>query len=234
VQRKEVEAIFDQQAASYDQQWAKMAAIRDGLNLLVGAVFADLPANAQVLCVGAGTGAEIIYLAQRFPGYRFTAVEPSAQMLDVCRRRTEEHGIASRCAFHQGYVDSLPPSEPFDAATAFLVSQFILEAEARSEFFRAIAERLRPGGYLASADLAAEIGSAAYQSLLEVWLRVMKAGEVAPEMMERVRVAYGRDVAVLPPENIGAIIVAGGFKTPIPFFQGGLIHAWYTTRLDIL
>jgi tRNA (cmo5U34)-methyltransferase len=233
MQRQEVETIFDQQAPSYDQQWAKMAAIRDGLNLLVGAVFADLPADAQVLCVGAGTGVEILYLAQRFPGHRFTAVEPSAPMLEVCRRRMQEHDIASRCTFHNGYVESLPPSEPFDAATSFLVSQFILDTGARSEFFRAIAKRLRPGSYLASADLAADIDSSAYQSLLEVWLRMMRAGDVAPEMMERVRAAYGRDVAVLPPERIGAIIASGGFKTPIPFFQGGLIHAWYTTRLDI-
>jgi tRNA (cmo5U34)-methyltransferase len=91
-----------------------------------------------------GTGAEIVYLAQRFPQWRFTAVEPSAPMLEVCRLRAEEHGIASRCVFHEGYLDSLPPSEAFDAATSLLVSQFILEREARSDFFRTIAERLRP------------------------------------------------------------------------------------------
>lgn len=231
MQREELEAIFDQQAESYDQQWSKLAPIRDGLNLLVGAVFSDLPADARVLCVGAGTGSEIIHLAQRFPAHRFTAVEPSAPMLEVCRRRAEEHGIASRCVFHNGYLDSLAPSAPFDAATSLLVSQFILEPEVRSDFFRAIAGRLRPGGYLASADLASDMDSTAYQSLLDVWVRMMSAGDVPPDMVERFRTMYGRDVAILPPGRVSAIMASGGFDAPVQCFQAGLIHAWYATRM---
>lgn len=230
MQRKELEAIFDQQAAGYDQQWSRLAPIRDGLNLLVSAVFSGLPADARVLCVGAGTGSEILHLAQRFPEYHFTAVEPSASMLEVCRRRAEEHGIASRCEFHNGYLETLAPSTPFDAATSLLVSQFIMEEEKRSDFFREIAERLRPGGYLASADLASDMDSMAYQSLLDVWVQLMSAGDVSPDTVERFRAMYGRDVAVLPPERISAIMTAGGFDAPVPFFQAGLVHAWYARR----
>ena len=227
MQPKEIEAIFDQQAATYDQQWARLAPLRDALNLLIGAVFSDLPDNARILCVGAGTGAEILYLAQKFPQWHFTAVEPSAPMLAVCRRRAEEAGIASRCEFHCGYLDSLPSSKAFDAATSILVSQFILGNAARVDFFRAIANRLRPGGQLVSADLASDVNSEAYQSLLEVWLRMMTAAEVTEEMRERMRTTYGRDVAVLPPEDVASLIMSGGFKAPVLFHQAGLIHAWY-------
>src|SRR4051794_1322180 len=75
----------------------------------------------------AGTGHELICLADRFPGWRFVAVEPSASMLDVCRRKAEERGIAARCELHEGYLESLPPGEAFDAAISLslLVSQFI-------------------------------------------------------------------------------------------------------------
>jgi tRNA (cmo5U34)-methyltransferase len=151
-------------------------------------------------------------------------------MLEVCRRRTAELGIASRCVFHEGFLDSLPPGEPFDAATSLLVSQFILAPTVRIEFFHAIAERLRPGGYLVSADLASDITSAEYQSLLEVWLRLMKTGYVTEEKVSQLRAAYGRDVALLPVEQVSAIIAAGGFETPVLFLQTGLIHAWYATR----
>lgn len=231
----EAPARFGPQAASsYELQWARLAPLRDTLHLLIGTVFADLRADARVLCVGAGTGAEMIYLAQRFPLWRFTAVDPSAPMLDVCRRRAEDHGIASRCRFHEGYLDTLPPSEPFDAATSLLVSQFILDIEARTDFYRAIATRLRPGGYMASADLASDINSVSYQSLLDLWLRLMKGTDIAPEMLAHLREPYGRDVAVLPPDKIGAMIAKGGFEAPILFFQAGLIHAWYCQRtLDI-
>ncbi len=136
----EIKAIFDQQASSYDERWAKTASIREALHFLLEAVFAELPANARLLCVGAGTGEEIAYLAQRFPQWTFTAVEPSAAMLDVCRDKAIKEGFAARCEFHEGYLESPPEQTPFDAATCFLVSQFILEPEARTAFFRAIAD----------------------------------------------------------------------------------------------
>jgi tRNA (cmo5U34)-methyltransferase len=204
--------------------------MRDALHLLISAIFADLPSAARILCVGAGTGHELIYLAQKFPGWRFTAVEPAGAMLEVCRRKAEACGIADRCVFHEGYLDSLPPAEPFDAATALLVSQFILTPEARGGFFRAIAERLQPGGLLASADLSGDTASAAYHSLLDVWIRLMRETGSAPEQLERLRVTYGRDVAVVPPQQVSEIIAAAGFTVPVLFHQAGLIHAWYAQR----
>lgn len=59
---------------------------------------------------------------------------------------------------------------PHDGATCFLALQFILVQEARAEFFRAIANRLRPGGVLASSDLAPDVGSNVYDALLRAWV----------------------------------------------------------------
>jgi tRNA (cmo5U34)-methyltransferase len=231
MEREELQKVFDQKCASgYDQQWSKMAPLRDALHLLIGAVLSELGADARILCVGAGTGPEVLDLAERFPGWRFVAVEPSAPMLDVCRRKAEERGIADRCEFHEGYLESLPPGEAFDAATSLLVSQFILDREERSGFFRGIADRLRPGGFLINADLSSEADRAAYESLRDVWFRVMQAGQVAPEALERMRAAYDRDVAVLPPAEVRTILAAGGFPAPVQFLQTGLIRAWYARR----
>jgi tRNA (cmo5U34)-methyltransferase len=226
----QLKTLFDKQAPSYDQQWSKLAAFRDGLHLLMGSIFCELPVDSRILCVGAGTGAEMVYLANRFPQWTFTAVEPSGVMLNVCRKHAEEHGFAARCSFHEGYLDSLVPTEPFDAATCLLVSQFILEPQARSNFFRTIAERLKPHAILASSDLASDLKSPAYQNLLRVWFRTMAGADIPPEGLQRMREAYGRDVAVLPASEIEAIIVSGGFESPIQFFQVGLIHAWYSRR----
>jgi len=232
MQKEEITALFDKQASSYDQQWSKLAPINDALHLFTSTVLSQLPPKANILCVGAGTGAEILYLAQKFPEWRFTAVEPSPAMLDVFRRRAEEHGISSRCVFHPGYLDSLPSNESFDAATAFLVSQFILERHVRSTFFQRIAERLCPEGVLVSSDLAGDLAATECRDLLGIWFRVMTGSGTppSPEGIERMREAYSRDVAVLPPQDVRDIITLGGFDSPVLFFQAGMIHAWYAKR----
>lgn len=231
--KEKIKTIFDQQAATYDQKWSRLAPINAALHLLTGAVLAELPAAARILCVGAGTGTEIVYFAGRFPEWRFVVVEPSAAMLEVCRRRAEEQGILSRCVFHSGYLDSLPAAEPCDAATAFLVSQFILERVERSRFFQGIAERLCPEGRLVCSDLAGDLtGGAEGSVLLKVWFQVMQDGGALPnpEEIERMRQAYTRDVAVLPPGEVCDIIKRGGFDLPVQIFQAGMIHAWSARR----
>jgi len=226
----ELKAAFDQQASGYDKQWAKMAPIRDGLYFLLESIFADLPADARILCVGAGTGAELAHLARTFPRWRFTAVDPSGAMLNVCRQRAKAEGFVSRCDFHEGYLDSLPVEDMHDGATCFLVSQFILAQDVRSEFFRAIAERLVPGGVLVSSDLASDVGTDAYDALLRVWIDVMSSPRTQPEVLERARAAHAKDVAILPSKRIASIIESAGFEPPVQFFQAGLMHAWFSKR----
>lgn len=222
---------FDEKtAASYDEKTALWASSRDALFSLVRLIFAELPAEARILCVGVGTGTEMIALARAFPQWRFTAVEPASAMLDICRQKAEEHGVASRCTFHEGYVESLPASDPFDAATCLLVSQFLKEAEERSRFFNQIARRLRPGGVLINSDLVLGMSPQVHESLFEVWLRMLGGSGWGEEDIQKMRAAWRLHVAALTPPEIEAVIAAGGFDTPALFFQTLFIHAWFSKR----
>ena len=146
MQPDELVALFDQQAPGYDRQWARTAAIRDCLYQLLDPLLSDLREDAHVLCVGVGTGQELAHLAMTFPHWQFVAVDPSGAMIDACRARAEAEGFAARCRFHRGFLDSLPAAAPFDAATCFLVSQFIVDRSRRVRFFADIAARLRQIG----------------------------------------------------------------------------------------
>ncbi|MCE9678877.1 class I SAM-dependent methyltransferase [Shewanella sp. AS1] len=227
----EITALFDQQAANYDNQWVKTAPIRHCLHLLLGSLFAELPTQAKILCVGVGTGDELLYLAEKFPEFSFTLVEPSGPMLEVCRQRAEQEGITFRCDFYQGYVESISTEVLHDAATCFLVSQFMLDTEQRRGFFTEIARRLKPNGLLASTDLASDINSPEYQVLLSAWMNMMSSAELTSEVIERMRSAYANDVGVLEPSAVATIISSAGFKLPVPFFQAGLIHGWLSRRV---
>jgi len=226
----ELRGVFDRMASGYDDKVARMAPINDGLYFLLESVLAELPLEARVLCVGVGTGTELIHLAAAFPGWRFTAVEPSGAMMDICRTRIDEAGITSRCRLHEGYLESLPLGELHDAATCFLVSQFILDPQARSGFFSQIASRLLPGGVLVNTDLSADVEAESYDALLALWQRVMATSTASAEGLERMKSGYARDVAILPPAAVASIIGSGGFDAPVPFYQAGLIHGWFAKR----
>lgn len=228
--QEELKAVFDKQASSYEQQQKKLAAVHEGLYFQVEWIFSELPQAARILCVGLGAGAELSYLASKFPHWNFTAVEPSGAMLDVCRQRAEKEGFISRCVFHEGYVETLPDIELHDAATCFMVSQFILDKEARSNFFRAISQRLKQNGILVSADLSSTVGSPEYKALLKVWVSMLHAANVPAEAIERTHSAWAKDVAILPPDEVKSIIRLGGFESPVQFYQAGFVHAWFSVR----
>lgn len=221
---KEAHQLFDEKkASSYDEQREKLAPVKDMLHLCLNAIFSELHAESRILCVGAGTGAELVSLAQAYPQWHFTVVEPAPGMMKACRQQAENYGIASRCIFHEGYLNSLPESESFDGATSILVSQFILQTEDRVKFFSEIARRLRSGGYLVNADLASDMSSSQYKSLVDVWISMHKLANIS------LKSDYlGRDVVVLPTREVESILESSGFSKPVLFYQALLIHAWYS------
>lgn len=221
---------FDaQHAATYDDRWVPLAPLRDSLHLQVAMVFRVLPAAARVLCVGAGTGAEVLALGRLYPGWHFTVVEPSAPMLEVCRRKTAEAGIAERCSFHTGYMNTLPAIASFDAATSLLVSHFLTQRSQRIAFFREITTRLRSGGLLVTADLTTA-PPGRHEPLFAVWQRLLRHAGATTEQVDALVDAYGRDVALLPESELESVLADAGFVDPVRFSQSLLIHAWFARR----
>lgn len=224
---------FDEaHAARYEERFARLAPLREALHLLTALALDDLPADARLLCVGAGTGAELLALAARFPGWRFVAVDPSAPMLAICRRRAAAAGLTERCEFHEGFVSGLPASPGFHAATSILVSQFITAEAERIAFFREIATRLLPGGRLIAADLSTGAYPQQHEQRLAVWRTMLRYAGFEAAQIARTLDAFGRDVAVLPAVEIERLLVQGGFTAPVLISQSLLIHAWLTRRAE--
>ncbi len=225
---------FDEErAASYDARFAKLVPLRDALHLLMTIVFEPLPDDARVLCVGVGTGAELLALARRFPGWRFMAVDPSAAMLAVCRRRVAEAGLVGRCEFHAGFASDLPDTRAYHAATSILVSQFVQPRAERVQFFREIHRRLLAGGCLVSADLSSgPATSLEDQGLFPTWQRLLRSCDAPAAEIEAMLASLRQHVAVAPAADVAAILAEAGFFRPALFFQSLLIHAWTARRED--
>ena len=224
MEAKEKNDIFDKDTAlSYDSQRDKLSPIKDALHLAMQMLLCKLPKNAKILCVGAGTGSELIYLAQVFPQWTFTIVEPALKMLEICSQRVKEFGFLSRCTFHQGYLDSLPDMGLYDGATSILVSHFIVNRNERSKYFSEIASRLSPEAYMINADMSSDMSSVEYQNLLEGWINMHDYANM-PVRIE----SFGSKVAMVSTEEIKSIIKESGFEEPTLFFQTLFIHAWFS------
>jgi tRNA (cmo5U34)-methyltransferase len=57
-------------------------------------------------------------------------------------------------------------------------------------------------------DLASDMSSSAYQSLLEIYRRMVVYLEWTTEEIEKIISAYGQTIAILPPQEVAAMIEA--------------------------
>ncbi|MGV3593333.1 MAG: class I SAM-dependent methyltransferase [Gammaproteobacteria bacterium] len=219
--------FFPKEAAErYDERNSRLGRISDCLHFLMGLALQGLPRDAHVLCAGVGTGAELLYLARTFPRWTFVALDPSLPMLDVCRERCTEAGIFARCEFVHGHVSDLPAQAQFDAALSILVAHFVTRSE-RPAFLQAMTQRLRPGGYLVTAEISFDLDSAAFPSMLDGWKSVQSLMGATGESLADLPRLLREVLTVLSPDETEALLRASGIATPVRFFQAFMFGGWY-------
>lgn len=102
----------------------------------------DLPADATVADVGAGTGKVARRMARR--GWRVTAVDPGERMLEVLERRAAQEGLRIATRLATAEATGLPAAA-FDAAVAGEAYHWFEPPAALAELARIV----RPGGGIA-------------------------------------------------------------------------------------
>lgn len=219
--------FFNKEAAQrYDERNSKLSRISDCLHFLSTLVLKDLPEQSRILCVGVGTGAEIMTLAEAFPQWRFIGVDPSANMLEVCRERMTRAGYADRCEFVHGYVQDAPTDKKFDAVVSLLVSHFVHRPD-RPGYFQHMTDRLKDGGILVNAEISFDLNSSQFPAMLKGWEAVQTLMGATPESLANLPKQLKEMLTVLPPEETEQLIQQSGIAQPIRFFQAFMICAWF-------
>jgi tRNA (cmo5U34)-methyltransferase len=219
--------FFTKEAAqAYDAKNSKLSPISDCLHFLMGLVLKDLPARSRILCVGVGTGAEILSLSRTFPEWTFVALDPSLAMLDICRERVESAGVADRCEFVHGYVQDLPREQVFDATLSIFVAHFVRRDE-RPGFYHHMTSRLRNDGYLINVEISFDLDSVEFPSMLRNWEAVQTLMGATPESLATLPKQLKEMLTVIPPIETETYIRESGIECPVRFFQAMMIHGWY-------
>lgn len=210
----------------YDERNAKLASISENMHFLIRLVLAELPERARVLCVGVGTGAEILSLARAYPSWTFVGVDPSESMLEVCAARLKSAGVYERCELVHGYVQDAPTGALFDAAISVLVAHFVKKEE-RPSFLREMTNRLKRGGTLVTCEIAYDLDAPEFPSMLKQWEKVQTLMGATPESLAGLPKTLRETLTVLSPSETEALLVASGVETPVRFFQSFMIAGWY-------
>jgi len=110
-----------------------------------------LKSDMDLLDFGAGTG---LLTYRLVPSVRsVTAVDTSPKMLEVLQSKsTPEHTIKTVC----GDITQVPLSETFDGIISSMAMHHVEDTAA---FLKTLHDHLRPGGFIAIADLDKEDGS---------------------------------------------------------------------------
>ena len=179
----------------------------------------------RVLVAGAGTAQEVVTIGALEPSWRFVAVDPAEPMLTLARDRLAAAGLSERVSFHLGYVEDLPPTTAFDAATLIGVLHHLPGIAAKRAILAAIAGRLSTG---APFVLACNHRPYASQPLLlAAWRQRWRMHGAAPDEIEAklAKIQQGAD----PPESEDAVadlLAEAGFAPPTRFFASLFWGAW--------
>ncbi len=206
---------FDaERAAAYDDRIRRLAPGYDLLQSTVASVLAArLPDDAHLLVVGAGTGAEIVTMGRNVSRWQFTAVDPSPDMLDRCRSRVAEAGLAPRVEYVCDRIEDASFPRRFDAATSLLVAHFIDGDAAKQRYFHALAGWLRPDAPLVWADLYRPTSDEAYRALWAAW-REQTGARMEADAAARAFERIDEGISFVRPATLHQIVADAGLPHP--------------------
>lgn len=214
---------------AYDERNSKLTSISDNTHFLSGIILRDLPKDARILCVGVGTGVEIVALAKNNPEWTFVGVDPSADMVDVCRDRLEKEGLSDQTELIVGYVTDVTTESQFDAVLSILVGHFIKKEE-RVEFYQNIHKRLKEGGYFINTEISFDLDSEEFPLMLKNWEGIQALMGATPESLENLPKLLRDPLTVLPLKKVEDLMKEASFPLPIRFFQSFMIAGWFAKK----
>jgi len=206
----------------------------DALLEIAGAALAAMAADAtEVLVVGPGRGEELTGLLRALPEARFTLVEPSAAMVEVCGAVLSAAGATHRCRVlgcRLEDCDDLRP-ETFQAVVALNVLHLVSPPD-QDPLLRQLAAAVAPGGTLLISAYSDDPDPTTDALLLQVARsRLLQLG-TDPLIVERLLASRGASVFAVATPRLERVLTAAGLDAPRCLLQALATRLWLSRRLD--
>ena len=193
------------------------------VQLMAGVLLGEhVPPFGDVLALGAGGGLEMKAIAATYKSWRFTGVDPSAQMLALARQTL--HSTDNQVNYIEGLIDDAPLG-PFDGATCLLTLHF-LDAAERLSTLEKVRQRLRPGAPLVVAHSSFPTAEPQRSTWIARYAAFAKAAGAPDEMIQIAVEKVSGSLEVLTPTQDEQLMVAAGFERVEQFYQGFTWRGW--------
>lgn len=181
-----------------------------------------VPPDGRVLVLGAGGGMELKVLAEASPAWRFTGVDPSAEMLVLAARTLGD--LACRADLVQGFIESAPDIE-FDGAICLLTLHF-LSLEERLRTLRELKRRLKPGAPLVIAHHSVPNALEEKLAWFRRWAAFVTANGIPGESAQSRATKVANRLPTLSPESEVELLEQAGFERTGLFYAALTFRGW--------
>ena len=186
---------------------------------------------ANLLIVGAGSGTELSLFGRSSLRWQMTGVDPSAKMLRLAESKIEALGLGDRATLINGYVNDLPLTPSFDAATSILVMHFLPDDGSKLAFLQAIESRLKQGAILLLVDCCGDRNSEEFVQITSAWNAYgMRAG-IRAEKMAEIFSRTTQHLPCVPEQRVIELLNQAGFSQTMQFYKAFMFTGWITTKL---
>ena len=200
----------------------------DGMYRLLHALIASHEAEApRVLIVGAGGGRELEELLAGHVAGQITAIDPSAENLDLARAVARKSGSSPEVRFLVGTVDAIAEQEAFDVVTSMLVMHHLKDDGAKLAYLRGLRQRLAPGGHLIHADVCFD-QPAEFHRLVPVYLAHARIIGVSPEAA-RLELDAIPNLPVVSGSRTANLFAQAHLSEPFEVFRSLWYRCWIST-----
>ena len=189
----------------------------------------SLSESARLLVVGSGTGMELVNYSQLNPQWSLTGVDPSMEMMAIAKEQLLSVGLQEQVNLHTGYVNSVPETEPMDAATLILVMHFLPDDGAKLELLENIARRLKPGAKLIIADLYGDKSTAYFEQFTKAWKSLYFSkldGETREKAEANFQTSISNSIYFVTEARIIQLLQTAGFSEVTKFYNAFLFGGW--------
>jgi len=216
-------------AKSYDERVRKHIPGYEVIHTLSDVLFSlELPENASLLAVGAGTCTELIQWGLKHPRWTFLATDTAPAMLTLAEEKLKAAAMEHRVRRYVGEIQEAP-QEKFDAAALILVLHFV-QASQKVAMLKAIANRLKPGAPFLIATLFGNPDSQEFKQLnagRKAW--TIDKG-IDPAAAEQFCDPSRSDMHIVPEAQLLDFLHQAGFTHVQRMYQASAVGLWMARR----